>query len=180
MISDELTRRPPSPWPAPILVGCLLTLAVSLTWTYLSMRAVMDVGGSCAQGGPYAIETPCPDGAVLISIAIPIMLLATFAGTFAAVPLKAPNLLAPMWAILFGALGWNFLEYAVAGESLVIGWLVCGVVFWAMALPALAAMVAGVRSSLLKPDRGSAWLAVYLVAGVIGSGVGWWSFNAVS
>ena len=39
---------------APVLtVISVLVLAVTLTWTYFSMRSVMNVGGSCADGGPY-------------------------------------------------------------------------------------------------------------------------------
>ena len=39
-----------------------LVLAITLTWTFFSMRAVMNVGGSCADGGPYVSAQPCPDG----------------------------------------------------------------------------------------------------------------------
>ncbi len=41
-------------------------LAACLTLVWLSMRAVMNVGGFCAEGGPYVIETPCPDGVPLL------------------------------------------------------------------------------------------------------------------
>ena len=41
-----------------------------------------------------------------------------------------------MWGVLFGSLGWNFLEFAFKGADIVWGWLVCGVLFWPMALPA--------------------------------------------
>ena len=96
----------------------------------------MDVGGSCADGGPYVSAQPCPGGAGFIGIAIPVMVLATFAGSFAAISLKAPNLLVPMWTLLFGSLGWNFLEYGFTGpDGNVPGWIVCGIVFELMALP---------------------------------------------
>ena len=41
-------------------------LAMSLTLVFVSMRAVMDVGGFCAEGGPYVIETHCPEGVPLL------------------------------------------------------------------------------------------------------------------
>ena len=43
-------------------------LAMCLTLVFLAMRAVMDVGGFCAEGGPYVIETHCPEGVPLVLI----------------------------------------------------------------------------------------------------------------
>ena len=42
---------------------CVLVLGLSLTWTFLSMRTVMDVGGACADGGPYVERPAVPGGA---------------------------------------------------------------------------------------------------------------------
>ena len=39
-----------------------------LTWLYLGMRSVMEIGGACAEGGPYEIATPCPDGVPLLMV----------------------------------------------------------------------------------------------------------------
>jgi hypothetical protein len=33
-----------------VLLGSVVVLGLALTWTYLGMRSVMDVGGSCAEG----------------------------------------------------------------------------------------------------------------------------------
>ena len=54
------------------LVGVVaLTWAIASVW--LGMRAVMDLGGYCASGGPYEIEVQCPDGVSLIMfLAFPI------------------------------------------------------------------------------------------------------------
>ena len=58
------------------------------------------------------------------------MIVQRWSGQCVASSVSAPNLLIPMWAILFGALGWNFLEYGFTTEGgLVWGWIVCGVVF---------------------------------------------------
>ena len=37
-------------------------LALCITLVFLGMRAVMDVGGACADGGPYVSAQSCPDG----------------------------------------------------------------------------------------------------------------------
>src|SRR3712207_8355335 len=101
-------------------LGSLVGLAVAvaalsccLTALFLAMRAVMDIGGSCASGGPYEIAQPCPDGvAAIFPLAILAGLVsagavAGFGGRFG---LGWLALLA--WPALFLSLGWNFLEDA--------------------------------------------------------------------
>ena len=73
------------------------------------------------------------------------MLITAMAGSAAAMSINAPNLLIPMWGVLFGSLGWNFLEFAFTGDDVVWGWLVCGVMFWLMAAPAVYAILVGVQ-----------------------------------
>jgi hypothetical protein len=163
---------------AALTVLCVLVVAVSLTWTYLSMRAVMNVGGSCADGGPYVSAQPCPDGSILIAVAVPALIIFSMIGTVSASTVGAPNLLVPMWGGLFGSLGWNFLEYAFKGPDLVWGWLVCGVVFWGMALPAFVFMMAQLRAT--RQGRTVLWLPAYGVLGAVGLLFGWWSFVAIA
>jgi hypothetical protein len=167
-----------SPKAAAVTVACVLVVAVSLTWTYLSMRAVMNVGGSCADGGPYVSAQPCPDGSILIAVAIPMLLIFSMIGTVSASTVGAPNLLVPMWGGLFGSLGWNFLEYAFKGPDVVWSWLVCGVMFWGMALPAFVFMVIELRGS--RQGRTVLWLPAYGVLGAVGLLFGWWSFVAIA
>jgi hypothetical protein len=148
-VSLSDVTAPPSAARAGIVVGCVVVLGLSLAWAFLSMRAVMVVGGSCADGGPYVSAQPCPSGAGFIGLAIPLMLLAAFLGSFAAASLPAPNLLVPMWAGLFGSLGWNFLEYGITTPGgPVVGWIICGVVFWVMALPAVYLVVLGLLNAI--------------------------------
>ena len=107
---------------------------------------------------------------------------------YRALTLGAPTLLLPMWAVLFGSLGWNFLEYGLGDDGPVWGWIVCGVVFELMALPAVLVIVAGDR--LVKVPRlpgqatqapgQSVWYAAYVVLGAVGVVVGWWTFDALS
>jgi hypothetical protein len=89
-------------------------LAACLTLIWLGMRAVMDIGGACAEGGPFVPVQPCPAGA---PAALTLGMLGIFGfgalGIYAGAQIGggwvAPPLLA--WPVLFGSLGWNFLEY---------------------------------------------------------------------
>lgn len=170
-----------------VLLASVVVMAAMVTWTYLGMRAVMDVGGTCAEGGPYEIAQPCPGGAWLLSLAIPVLVATAMLGSYVAYRLSAPGLLVPMWAVLFGALGWNFLEYGFGDDGPVWGWVVCGVVFELMALPAVVVIVAGDRLVRIPRLPGqaettaghAAWYAAYVVLGVAGVAVGWWSFDAL-
>jgi hypothetical protein len=125
-------------------------LAMCLTLVWLSMRAVMDVGGFCAEGGPYVVETHCPEG-------VPLLLTTGIFGLFGFGGLMVwrgqviggpyGGLVALAWPALFISLGWNFLEYAVntpPGEGIVWGWLIPGVLFVLMgAGPLLAVLPIG-------------------------------------
>ena len=167
-----------SPQAAAITVASVLVVAVSLTWTFLSMRAVMNVGGACADGGPYVSAQPCPDGSILIAFAVPALIIFSMIGTVSASTVGAPNLLVPMWGVLFGTLGWNFLEYSFKGPDIVWGWLVCGVMFWAMALPAFVFMVSQLRATRRAPAV--MWLPAYGLLGAVGLLFGWWTFTAIA
>ena len=173
-------------WAPIATVLSALVLAVCLTWTFYSMRAVMAIGGACADGGPYVSRQPCPDGALLIAVAVPLMLIAAMVGSWAAISVRAPNLLVAMWALLFGSLGWNFLEFALAGPDVVWGWLVCGVVFWLMATPAVLLVLLSIRNAVLPPDPpplGAGprwWVPAYAALGAAGFLLGAWSFAALS
>lgn len=179
------TRTSSTAGPIALLVAGVAVMGLALTWTFLSMRSVMYVGGSCADGGPYVSAQPCPEGAGFIGIAIPLMILATLAASVAAVRLAAPNLLVPMWTLLFGSLGWNFLEFAFKWPGGVDpGWLVCGIVFELMALPGLL-LILFTRGTMWtsntggsKPDNATStlWWAVYFAVGVVGATLGAWSF----
>jgi hypothetical protein len=170
-----------------VLVACVLVLGLSLTWAFFSMRAVMDVGGSCADGGPDVSAQPCSGGAVLIAFAIPLMIIAAMVGSAVALSVSAPNLLIPMWAVLFASLGWNFLEFGFPPDSNPVwGWVVCGIVFWAMAAPAFYVIFLGLRSTLSAPTdtpsrpEARKWWVVYPVLGAAGVALGVLSFNALS
>jgi hypothetical protein len=112
-------------------------LAASLTLVWLGMRAVMDIGGACADGGPYVSAQQCPDGVPLLMI-LGIFGLFGFGGLgfWAGARIGGPWIGLPMlaWPALFLSLGWNFLEYGVSppepfGDGPELGWLIPGVIF---------------------------------------------------
>jgi hypothetical protein len=134
------------------IAGYLAGIALGsmcLTLTFLGMRAVMDVGGACADGGPYVSRQACPDGAAL----------ALFGGTFglfAAAGLmiwfgsrlggRWVSLVFLGWPALFISLGFNFIQYGIDPpgdfQGLEWGFLVPGVMFWVMGgVPLLLALV---------------------------------------
>lgn len=92
-----------------------------------------------------------------------------------------------MWVLLFGSLGWNFLEYGAFTDGLVWGWIVCGVVFEAMALGALYVVLPMGGSSWTPPGTTAEspgghlrWWASYAAVGTIGLALGAWTFYAWS
>ena len=67
--------------------------------------------------------------------------------------MSAPNLLLPMWFLLFASLGWNFLEYGIFRGDVEVGWIVCGVVFELMALPVLFLIPMGSQAASRSEPR---------------------------
>ncbi len=122
-----------------VYLAAVAGLAACVTILFLAMRAVMNVGGFCAEGGPYQIAVRCPEGVVLL------FPLAIFGGLASAAVVAAAGgrigggygaLATLAWPALFISLGWNFLEYGIFPPEEtggpVIAWIFCGVVFWIM------------------------------------------------
>lgn len=123
-------------------------MAAGLTLLFFGMRAVMDVGGSCATGGPYVPAVECPSGVAEVTLlgffggglatVVTGWYGATIGGIYSVVAFLG-------WPALFLSLGWNFLEYGLdpPGEGgWEWGWLICAVVFIAMGGLPLAAGIA--------------------------------------
>ncbi len=132
-------------------------VAAGLTLMYLGMRAVMDIGGACADGGPYVPRVSCPQG-------VPLAMLGgiwgglIMCGLYAVVSIryKIPSFLGFAWPALFISLGWNFLDFGIdppGDMGLVWGWLICGVVFMLMgAGPLLIAYKPILKSFNRRPE----------------------------
>jgi Short C-terminal domain len=90
-----------------IAIGLSLAgVACGLTLVYLSMRAVMDVGGFCAEGGPFVIEQHCPQGVpgVMVGSLLGGIVLA-FVYVGVAVWRGIPSFAGLLWPALFLSLG---------------------------------------------------------------------------
>jgi len=150
----------------------LAGVACAMTLVFLGMRAVMDIGGSCASGGPYVVGTPCPKGIALIMVG-GIWGGLILAGLYAWQSIKAGALsfLGLLWPALFISLGVNFLQYGISppGEDggPVVGWLICAVLFLAMGglplLPALAGIARRLQGE--EPER-TGWRAMVNPTGI--------------
>ena len=128
----------------------LAGIVCGLTMLFLGMRAVMEIGGACAEGGPYVPRQPCPEGVgFLIVGGLWGGLIACGLYAWQALKHRVPNFLGLVWPALFLSLGWNFFEFGVdppGQEGLVWGWLICGVLFALMGgLPLLAVVKPTVR-----------------------------------
>jgi hypothetical protein len=124
----------------------LFTFCFTLLW--LTSGLVMRLGGSCATGGPYFIETPCPD-AVLAFAPLSIF------GGMAAVAiglLFARGFGTPVvvwaWPILFVGLGIDFLLAAFVPGG--VANLIVAIVFIVMGLvPLVIVLRVGVARLLI-------------------------------
>jgi hypothetical protein len=136
---------------AGIFIG-LAGLCAALTMLFWSMRAVMEIGGSCASGNvPHEITRPCPQGTGWM------MTSSIFGGIFmfglyAVSAAGGPSLWPLAWPALFLSLGWNFFQYGVDppfGSDAAPGWLICGVLFALMGgFPLLLLLKSGWLQSL--------------------------------
>jgi hypothetical protein len=111
----------------------LAGVATAMTLLFLGMRAVMDIGGVCAEGGPYLPRQPCPKGVPLLMVG-GIWAGLIFAGVYVWQASKhgVVSFAWALWPALFLSLGWNFLEYGLdppGDGGPVWGWLVCAVLF---------------------------------------------------
>jgi len=151
--------RDPAPSPplgrvAVYLIG-VAGLAFCITLLWFGMRAVLDVGGYCASGGPYEIAVECPD-AVVASTPLSVL------GGFLAAGLMLwggsalggawVGLVFLAWPALFLSLGWNFLQYGFfpPDGGWVWSWVICGVLFVLMGGIPLVGVVDAMRGA--HPD----------------------------
>lgn len=100
---------------------------------YQSAALVIGLGGFCASGGPYVIETECPEAVIVFApIGIFGMMAAVGVALFFARGFGV-SLIAWVWPILFVGLGIQFILGAVSGVGIVSN-IVVGVMFIVMGL----------------------------------------------
>lgn len=125
-----------------------LLFAFCFTLLFESARMLMALGGSCASGGPYVIETPCPDAvAAFTPLSIFGGLAAAAIGLFFARGFGTPVVIWA-WPVLFVGLGVDFLlaSFQAGGTAN----LVVAIVFIIMgAAPLVFVWRASARSLLL-------------------------------
>jgi hypothetical protein len=135
--------------------------ACAITLLFLAMRSVMEIGGSCASGGPYEVANPCPKGVGwivpasifggLFFVGVAIAYGSRLGGDYATLGAFA-------WPALFLTLGWNFVEYGAdppgADDGPVVSWLFCAALFAVMGgLPLIGLLrPTTLRKMLWPPD----------------------------
>jgi hypothetical protein len=149
--------QPPLLRVAAYLVG-VAGLAFCITLLWFGMRAVLDIGGFCASGGPYVIAEACPDAVIATT---PLSIL----GGFLAVGLMlwgaaglGPGWIGTVflaWPALFISLGWNFLQYGFfpPADGWVWSWIICGALFVAMGAVPLWVAIAAFRDGPDADER---------------------------
>lgn len=147
-------------------LGVFVTLAgatAGITLLFLGMRAVMRIGGFCAEGGAFEIRQHCPEG-------IPGIMFGGIWGGLIFVALyvwqtskhDAPSLVMLSWSALFLSLGWNFLDFGLDPtpplEGLQWGWLICAIVFGLMGGLPLLGVAKPIYKSFFDPETKGAFV----------------------
>lgn len=142
----------------------------------------MEVGPSCATGGPYVVVAPCPEHSTsLVLVGMFGSVLVALAGTVAALSAGAPNLVVPYWTLTAGGMAVAFLYDGVSTAGAPHWFYILpGLLVLAMALPGLYLMSPWQRLYDREPLKGALltrnqWWLVYLALAAIGVVVGSWS-----
>jgi hypothetical protein len=108
-----------------------LLFTFSFTGLFQTSGIVIGLGGYCASGGPYVIETECPEAVVIFApLGIFGMLIAVGLALFFARSFGTPLFLWA-WPILFVGLGGQFIVGAIGGQAIVTNILI-GLMFVVM------------------------------------------------
>jgi hypothetical protein len=135
-----------------LAVVCSAGFVAAVAAAFKGMRQVMvQSGGFCASGGPYAIaaghQCTSSDTDWVVFGVLGVFVLGGAALAAAAAADWSPLMLGLAgWAVLFGALGFNFVSLGFSpprGSSGAGGWIVTGIVFWLMALGGAVPVVSG-------------------------------------
>lgn len=188
---ENISPQPHTPLHKYLLVFLGLTgFCLSLTILYLCMRAIMEVGGYCAEGGPYEIQVHCPSGtAVMAPLSVFSMIIFGLIYFIYLVP-NAFNFGYLFWTALFGSLGWNFLDFTIQSyyqKTLQIGWMICAIIFLLMAIGPVFLLSSGEFKFLMfnnqQPPTQQLHILLFafqLIAIILGIWLGILIFNNIS
>jgi len=110
-----------------------LLFTFSFAGLFQTSGIVIGLGGYCASGGPYVIETECPEAVVIFApLGIFGMLIAVGLALFFARSFGTPLFLWA-WPILFVGLGGQFIVGAIGGQAIVTNILI-GLMFVVMGI----------------------------------------------
>ncbi|MCC6270426.1 MAG: hypothetical protein IT190_04045 [Microbacteriaceae bacterium] len=112
---------------------------MSFTLLFLSGRAVIGVGGYCAEGGPYAIETHCPAGTAFFLPASIYMGLAAVGLSVIVTRGLGASLALFAWSVLFIGFSLVFLESGLNPETMGVTGIGLGIMFFIMGVVPLIA-----------------------------------------
>jgi len=135
-------------WRVAGAVVAWLMFAYSFTVLYQGVTVLSNLGGFCASGGPYVIQTECP---AIVNAALPLGFIGVFFSWIIALVFQrgfAAPLLVWGWPILFVGLGLEFfLSIPVSGAFVGI---LCGTLFVLMGIaPLIFELRAGPRRVVL-------------------------------
>lgn len=126
---EESARRPGMVQVVTTLVS-LACLAAILVMLPLAGMELLDVGGFCAEGGPYVIRQECPEGVIpVLGAGIPLLFVFGLAYTLA-IPAGWRFLLVWAWPILFFGIAAAFFvsTFTAPGQSFAVAPFITGIV----------------------------------------------------
>lgn len=124
----------------------VFVLAALVALIVMAARAVIDIGGFCAEGGPYVIAQHCPKGtSVILAAGIPLLFLSGFLYALAK-PKAWPSAIGWPLVVLFVGLGIVFIEGAFRDPE-GFGWVPLFVGLLMLAIGIVPAVVTRGRSS---------------------------------
>lgn len=171
-----------TPIRAALTVLALFATASLVGLIIMAALAVINIGGYCAEGGPYVIARHCPDGSALVlSVGIPLLFLLGFLYAMAK-PSSWPSTFGWLWPVLFVGMAVAFFIGAANAPG-GIGWaaIVTGIVMLAIGLAPIVIFTGRSSDSSRAPlrSRFSAPAAAQGLVLLAGVGFGAWAFSAI-
>lgn len=135
-------------WRIPGAIVAWALFAFGFTLLYQGSAALSQIGGFCASGGPYVIETECPDAVLwALPLGFVLVFISWALGFVFQRGFSAP-LVVWGWPILFVGLGLEFF-FSIPSSGAFVG-ILCGTLFVLMGLaPLIFEARAGLRRIVL-------------------------------